>query len=138
MLTKKERKKLRRQTRMEVQKEQQEKIRLGLVAPPEPKGQCASASSRRPSLKVSATRSTTHSALVQVQAQCTCIRRACLSLFAVRLANLMRVLGTEAVQDPTKIEAHVRSQMAKRLKYVIPFTVNIIICAHSNVLSGKI
>ena len=56
MLTKKERKKLRRQTRMEVQKEQQEKIRLGLVAPPEPKGQSALASSRRPSLKVSAPR----------------------------------------------------------------------------------
>ena len=37
-------------------------------------------------------------------------------VIAVRLANLMRVLGTEAVQDPTKIEAHVRSQMAKRLK----------------------
>lgn len=28
----------------------------------------------------------------------------------------MRVLGTEAVQDPTKMEAHVRSQMAKRQK----------------------
>lgn len=28
----------------------------------------------------------------------------------------MRVLGTEAVQDPTKIEAHVRAQMAKRQK----------------------
>lgn len=28
----------------------------------------------------------------------------------------MRVLGTEAVQDPTKIEAHVRAQMAKRKK----------------------
>lgn len=28
----------------------------------------------------------------------------------------MRVLGTEAVQDPTKIEAHVREQMAKRQK----------------------
>ena len=39
-------------------------------------------------------------------------------LFLVRLANLMRVLGTEAVQDPTKIEAQVRAQMAKRLKYV--------------------
>ena len=38
MLTKKERKKLRRQNRMEVQKEQQEKIRLGLIAPPQPKG----------------------------------------------------------------------------------------------------
>jgi len=28
----------------------------------------------------------------------------------------MRVLGTEAVQDPTKVEAHVRAQMAKRQK----------------------
>ncbi|XP_022081953.1 U4/U6 small nuclear ribonucleoprotein Prp3-like [Acanthaster planci] len=32
----------------------------------------------------------------------------------VRMANLMRVLGNEAVQDPTKVEAHVRAQMAKR------------------------
>ncbi|CAH1398753.1 unnamed protein product [Nezara viridula] len=36
-LTKKERKKLRRQNRRETWKEEQEKIRLGLVAPPEPK-----------------------------------------------------------------------------------------------------
>jgi len=28
----------------------------------------------------------------------------------------MRVLGTEAVQDPTKMESHVRAQMAKRQK----------------------
>ncbi|KAL8614954.1 hypothetical protein ACOMHN_049105 [Nucella lapillus] len=35
-------------------------------------------------------------------------------LGTVRMANLMRVLGTEAVQDPTKVEAHVRAQMAKR------------------------
>lgn len=28
----------------------------------------------------------------------------------------MRALGTEAVQDPTKMEAHVRAQMAKRAK----------------------
>lgn len=28
----------------------------------------------------------------------------------------MRVLGTEAVQDPTKIEAHVKAQIAKRQK----------------------
>ncbi|XP_041356451.1 U4/U6 small nuclear ribonucleoprotein Prp3-like [Gigantopelta aegis] len=70
-LTKKERKKLRRQNRQEAEKEIQEKIRIGLLPPPEPK---------------------------------------------VRMANLMRVLGTEAVQDPTKIEAHVRAQMAKRQK----------------------
>ena len=40
----------------------------------------------------------------------------CLFLILVRMANLMRVLGTEAVQDPTKVEAHVRAQMAKRQK----------------------
>lgn len=70
-LTKKEQKKLRRQTRREAQKELQEKVRLGLMPPPEPK---------------------------------------------VRISNLMRVLGTEAVQDPTKVEAHVRAQMAKDRK----------------------
>ncbi|KAI9034423.1 pre-mRNA processing factor 3-domain-containing protein [Hyaloraphidium curvatum] len=32
----------------------------------------------------------------------------------VRIANLMRVLGTEAVQDPTKVEAEVRRQMMAR------------------------
>lgn len=37
---------------------------------------------------------------------------------SVRISNLMRVLGTEAVQDPTKVEAHVRAQMAKRQKLV--------------------
>ncbi|XP_065224726.1 U4/U6 small nuclear ribonucleoprotein Prp3-like [Planococcus citri] len=70
-LTKQEKKKLRRQNRREAWKEEQEKIRLGLVPPPEPK---------------------------------------------LRISNLMRVLGTEAVQDPTKMEAHVRAQMAKRQK----------------------
>lgn len=39
-------------------------------------------------------------------------------IFLVRISNLMRVLGTEAVQDPTKVEAHVRAQMAKRQKSV--------------------
>lgn len=70
-LTKKERKKLRRQNRREAWKEEQEKIRLGLINAPEPK---------------------------------------------LRISNLMRVLGTEAVQDPTKIESHVRDKMAKRQK----------------------
>merc|ERR1719495_2311449 len=68
-LTKKERKKLRRQNRREAWKEKQDKIRLGLVQPDEPK---------------------------------------------VKMSNLMRVLGNEAIQDPTKVEAHVREQMAKR------------------------
>lgn len=39
-----------------------------------------------------------------------------LIFLTVRISNLMRVLGTEAVQDPTKVEAHVRAQMAKRQK----------------------
>ncbi|XP_002156722.2 U4/U6 small nuclear ribonucleoprotein Prp3 [Hydra vulgaris] len=34
----------------------------------------------------------------------------------VKISNLMRVLATEAVQDPTKVEAHVRAQMAARQK----------------------
>ncbi|CAI4230576.1 unnamed protein product [Auanema sp. JU1783] len=34
----------------------------------------------------------------------------------VKISNLMRVLGSEAVQDPTKMEAHVRKQMDERLK----------------------
>ncbi|KAI1726776.1 pre-mRNA processing factor 3 (PRP3) domain-containing protein [Ditylenchus destructor] len=69
-LTKKERKKLRRQNRREVLKEKMEKVRLGLEKPPEPK---------------------------------------------LKISNLMRVLGNDAVQDPTKMEAHVRKQIAERL-----------------------
>lgn len=42
-LTKKEQKKLRRQTRREAQKELQEKVRLGLMPPPEPKGEAMGA-----------------------------------------------------------------------------------------------
>ncbi|EFO86786.1 hypothetical protein CRE_04802 [Caenorhabditis remanei] len=34
----------------------------------------------------------------------------------VKISNLMRVLGNEAIQDPTKMEAQVRKQMAERLK----------------------
>uniref|UniRef100_A0A1I7XTJ1 Pre-mRNA processing factor 3 n=1 Tax=Heterorhabditis bacteriophora TaxID=37862 RepID=A0A1I7XTJ1_HETBA len=70
-LTSKERKKIRRQNRKEMQKERTEKIRLGLEKAPAPK---------------------------------------------VKISNLMRVLGTDAVQDPTKMEAHVRKQMAERLR----------------------
>lgn len=68
-LTKKERKKLRRQNRREALKEKAEKIRLGLEKPPEAK---------------------------------------------LKISNLMRVLGTDAIQDPTRMEAVVRKQMAER------------------------
>ncbi|KAI9183172.1 U4/U5/U6 small nuclear ribonucleoprotein prp3 [Blastocladiella emersonii ATCC 22665] len=69
ILTRAERRKLRRQRRMEEQREKQDKIRLGLLPPDPPK---------------------------------------------VRLANLMRVLATESVQDPTQVEAAVRAQVAAR------------------------
>lgn len=70
-LTSKEAAKVRRQRRMENLKEEQAKIRLGLVPAPPPK---------------------------------------------VKLGNLMRVLGEEAVRDPTKVEAQVREQVAAREK----------------------
>eukprot|EP01138_Halocafeteria_seosinensis_P015140 gb/GECG01015453.1/.p1 GENE.gb/GECG01015453.1/~~gb/GECG01015453.1/.p1 ORF type:complete len:619 (+),score=116.34 gb/GECG01015453.1/:1-1857(+) len=71
MLTKKERKRLRRQNRAERQREMQEKIALGIMAPPEPK---------------------------------------------VKLTNLMRVLGEQAVADPSSVEKKVRKQMEQRVK----------------------
>jgi U4/U6 small nuclear ribonucleoprotein PRP3 len=70
MLTKAERKKLRKRTRREVQKEKQDRILLGLEEPPPPK---------------------------------------------VKISNLYRVLGAQAVADPTALENTVRAQMAARL-----------------------
>lgn len=69
MLTKREQKKMRRLRRMEAHKERQEKIRLGLLPPAQPK---------------------------------------------MNLSNLMRVVGTEAVADPTTMEKVVRAQMKQR------------------------
>ena len=69
MLTTKEAKKLRRQRRMADRKEEQAKIRLGLVEPPPPK---------------------------------------------VKKSNMMRVLGEQAVKDPTAVEARVNREIAQR------------------------
>lgn len=69
MLTKKEQKKVRRQRRMADMKEEQAKIRLGLVEPPPPK---------------------------------------------VKKSNMMRVLGEQAVKDPTAVEARVNREIAQR------------------------
>ncbi|KAI9472355.1 MAG: pre-mRNA processing factor 3-domain-containing protein [Benjaminiella poitrasii] len=69
MLTKKERKKMRRQRRAEALKDKRDKIRLGLIDPDPPK---------------------------------------------VKISNLMKVLGEEAIQDPTKVEARVRKEMEHR------------------------
>ncbi|KAF9160476.1 hypothetical protein DFQ26_005491 [Actinomortierella ambigua] len=70
MLTTKERKKLRRQRRAEIQKDKQDKVRLGLLPPDPPK---------------------------------------------VKLSNMMRVLGEEAVLNPTQIEMRVRQETQARL-----------------------
>ncbi|CAK4026207.1 U4 U5 U6 small nuclear ribonucleo prp3 [Lecanosticta acicola] len=69
MLTQKEQKKIRRQRRMADMKEEQAKIRLGLVEPPPPK---------------------------------------------VKKSNMMRVLGEQAVKDPTAVEARVNREIAQR------------------------
>lgn len=68
-LTRAEQAKIRVQRRRIFEKEKQEKIILGLMAPPPPK---------------------------------------------VKMSNLMRMLGTEAVQDPTKVEAYVKAQIDAR------------------------
>lgn len=58
---------------------------------------------------------------------CVLLFEYCSGLFVVKISNLMRVLGSEAVQDPTKVEAHVRAQMAQRQKYDIFFcTTNVV------------
>lgn len=69
MLTQQEQKKLRRQRRMADMKEEQAKIRLGLIEPPAPK---------------------------------------------VKKSNMMRVLGEQAVKDPTAVEARVNREIAQR------------------------
>lgn len=69
MLTAKEQAKVRRQRRMADMKEEQAKVRLGLVEPPPPK---------------------------------------------VKKSNMMRVLGEEAVKDPTAVEARVNREIAQR------------------------
>jgi U4/U6 small nuclear ribonucleoprotein PRP3 len=71
-------------------KEQQEKIRLGLIPPPEPKGK-----------KIS---------------KITNFNLDFCFFSLVKISNLMRVLCSDAVQDPTKIEQYVRNQMAQRIK----------------------
>ena len=45
-----------------------------------------------------------------------CADSICSQKIKVKLANMMRVLDSAAVADPTKVEKHVREQMAKRQK----------------------
>ena len=69
MLTKEERRRLRRQNRAEREREKQDKVALGLMPAPEPK---------------------------------------------VKISNMMRVLGEQAVADPSRIEATVLAAVASR------------------------
>ena len=116
MLTAKERKKIKRIKKTEKQKEEQDKIRLGLIQAPgltmtcayHPSGEILTTDARRP-----------------------------YSEPKMRLSNLMRVLGNDAIMEPSKMEvtlharvrmrptfyfmgtcaqAKVRSQMAERLQ----------------------
>ncbi|KAJ1732170.1 U4/U5/U6 small nuclear ribonucleoprotein prp3 [Coemansia biformis] len=70
MLTRKERKKIRRQRRLEQQRERREKTMLGLLPPEPPK---------------------------------------------LRLSNFMRIMASQSVPDPTRLEAEVRKQTQARL-----------------------
>jgi len=85
MLTKKEQKKMRRQRRKADLEDKRDRQKMGLLPPDAPKG------------------------MSHLKA---------LTLFSlmhpVRLANLMKVLTSDAVQDPTKVEAKVRKEVTAR------------------------
>ena len=70
-LTKKDRRRVRRQARAEWEREKRDKIQLGLLPPPEPK---------------------------------------------FKLSNFMKVLGQQAVSDPSKLEKKVMAQVRQRLQ----------------------
>jgi U4/U6 small nuclear ribonucleoprotein PRP3 len=89
MLTKKEMKKMRRQRRAAELREHQDRVRMGLLPPPPPKGTCSISLPHR-------------------------VFGIYEFLFAVKLSNMMRVLTQEHVSDPTKIEAKVRREMMAR------------------------
>ena len=40
-------------------------------------------------------------------------------LISVRMANLIHILGTESMQDPTKVKVHIRVQMANSIVKII-------------------
>ena len=40
-------------------------------------------------------------------------------LISVRMANLIHILGTESMQEPTKVEVHIRVQMANSIVKII-------------------
>jgi U4/U6 small nuclear ribonucleoprotein PRP3 len=86
MLTKKEQKKMRRQRRKAELEDKRDRQKMGLLPPDAPKGKSDMSD-----------KSCSHSLTS-----------------AVRLANLMKVLTSDAVQDPTKVEAKVRKEVTAR------------------------
>lgn len=81
---------MRKQRRKAEQQDKQDRVRMGLIPPDPPKG----------SLPI-----------------CNILLPRVLTVayyHIVRLANLMRVLTSDAVQDPTKVEAKVRREVAMR------------------------
>lgn len=79
---------MRKQRRKAEQQDKQDRVRMGLIPPDPPKGLCFGITPDYGNI---------------------------LMLYSiVRLANLMRVLTSDAVQDPTKVEARVRREVAMR------------------------
>ena len=78
---------MRKQRREAERQDKTDRIRMGLIPPDPPKGLLA------------------FHALSSVTNIC---------FLSVRLANLMKVLTSDAVQDPTRVEARVRREVAMR------------------------
>lgn len=104
ILTKKEMKKMRRQRRQAELQDKQDRVKMGLLPPDPPKGTCAFCFPCAQLLcRFNTVLFPTPRSLAIATAQQT-----------VKLSNLMRVLTSEAVADPTKVEARVRREVAAR------------------------
>ncbi len=102
MLTKQEQKKIKHKKKMEKQREEHDLIKFGLKPAPEPRGTA---------------HLLTALCLVLSARANVLIQRLCVGVVvcvAVKLSNIMRVLGNDAVSDPSAMEAKVRRQMAER------------------------
>ena len=78
---------MRKQRRQAEHQDKRDRIRMGLIPPDPPKGHYDT---------------------------CSIVSPADAYSFVVRLANLMKVLTSDAVQDPTRVEARVRREVAMR------------------------
>ena len=116
LLTKKERKKINKRNKREMLKEKQDRVRLGLEAPAEPKSKRATRNMHN--RRVAETCEGCAEGLIcSVLTLCSllCVLLLLLSLSPVRIQNLMNVLLNDTVADPSAMEAKVRAQMAERV-----------------------